>query len=151
MNTPLIQGQEIHGTPTLVRNKTVSFLNGRVERQYFSHSRVAGQGSVRKLGLWDSFPVIWRRNQIFYFGRFAIDKPSRRFWRRITGDAVSTQNIWKCDTEWNLINHLNRIKTDRNPCVINCIFIRILYRKNFWKLEIPDKGVDGSSLLAREQ
>jgi hypothetical protein len=26
MNTPLIQGQEIHGTPTLVRNKTVSFL-----------------------------------------------------------------------------------------------------------------------------
>ena len=53
MNTPLIQGQEIHGTPTLVRNKTVSFLNGRVERQYFSHSRVAGQGSVRKLGLWE--------------------------------------------------------------------------------------------------
>jgi len=53
MNTPLIQGQKIHGTPTLMRNKTMSFLNGIGERQYFSHSRVAGQGSVRKLGPWE--------------------------------------------------------------------------------------------------
>jgi hypothetical protein len=31
----------------------MSFLNGIGERQYFSHSRVAGQGSVRKLGRWE--------------------------------------------------------------------------------------------------
>jgi hypothetical protein len=65
MDTPLIQGQKIHRTPTLMRNKTMSFLNGIGERQYFSHSRVAGQGSVRELGPWELVSINIARKSDF--------------------------------------------------------------------------------------